>query len=301
MTDRFDLICSALQRCLPGGILLREEPLAKHTSFHIGGPCRIFAQPASAEELAAAMAFLRGESVPFALLGNGTNVLCADEGFDGVIVHTGLLQQLCVTGTQITAECGVLLSKLANTAAASGLTGLEFAHGIPGSVGGAISMNAGAYGGEMVQVTDSVTYLTTDGEIRTVPGADCDFSYRHSRFQNGETVLSAVFRLTEGDEKAIRDTMADLNRRRREKQPLELPSAGSAFKRPVGGYAAAMIDQCGLRGYRVGNAAVSEKHTGFIVNLGGATCADVLAVMDAVREKVSAQCGVLLEPEIRRI
>ena len=204
-------------------------------------------------------------------------------------------------GERIIAEAGASLGYIASTACNAGLTGLEFAHGIPGSVGGAVSMNAGAYGGEMVQVTESVTFLTPDGELCTVPGAACDFSYRHSRFQNGEIVVSAVFRLTEGDERAIRDTMAELNRRRREKQPLELPSAGSAFKRPVGGYAAAMIDQCGLRGYRVGNAAVSEKHAGFIVNLGGATCADVLAVMNGVRETVNAQLGVLLEPEIRRI
>ena len=225
----------------------------------------------------------------------------ADEGYGGFVLKlAGEMDQVREVNRRLVAGSAMLLSRLAWAALGRGLAGLEFAHGIPGSLGGAITMNAGAYGGEMAQVVTAVTCLTRTGELQTVPADRCAFSYRHSAFSDGSRlILKAEFSLPQGDPEEIRAKIEDLAQRRREKQPLEYPSAGSMFKRPPGHFAAALIDQCCLKGLTVGGAQVSEKHAGFVVNRGGATCADVLALVDQVRERVLRQTGVELEMEVR--
>ena len=256
-----------------------NEPLSAHCTFKIGGPADVFVQPETEEQLCRVIALCKACDVKYYLLGNGSNILFEDAGYRGA---------------------GLKLSALCKAALDSSLTGLEFAYGIPGTVGGAVYMNAGAYGGEMKDVLVSVTYLTREGEIVTEDAANLDLSYRHSIFEeNGGCILSAKFHLKRGDSAAIKARMDELMQKRIDKQPLDKPSAGSTFKRPVGAFAAALIDQCGLRGYRHGGAAVSEKHCGFVVNLGGATCADVLALCDEVRAIVKEKTGYDLEKEIR--
>ena len=284
------------------GIAYKEnEPLAAHCTFKIGGPARLFVQPVDHAQLCRTVALCKAQGVRYYLLGNGSNILFADEGYDGAVLDISSMQDAVeVHGTQLTAGAGVRLSALCKTALEHSLTGLEFAYGIPGTVGGAVYMNAGAYGGEMKDVLASVTYLTREGEIVTEDAANLDLSYRHSIFEeNGGCILSAKFHLKRGDSAAIKARMDELMQKRIDKQPLDKPSAGSTFKRPVGAFAAALIDQCGLRGYRHGGAAVSEKHCGFVVNLGGATCADVLALCDEVRAVVKEKTGYDLEKEIR--
>ena len=284
------------------GIAYKEnEPLAAHCTFKIGGPARLFVQPVDHAQLCRTVALCKAQGVRYYLLGNGSNILFADEGYDGAVLDISSMQDTVeVHGTQLTAGAGVRLSALCKTALEHGLTGLEFAYGIPGTVGGAVYMNAGAYGGEMKDVLVSATYLTREGEIVTEDAANLDLSYRHSIFEeNGGCILSAKFHLKRGDSAAIKARMDELMQKRIDKQPLDKPSAGSTFKRPVGAFAAALIDQCGLRGYRHGGAAVSEKHCGFVVNLGGATCADVLALCDEVRAIVKEKTGYDLEKEIR--
>ena len=284
------------------GIAYKEnEPLAAHCTFKIGGPARLFVQPVDHAQLCRTVALCKAQGVRHYLLGNGSSILFADEGYNGVVLDISSMQDTVeVHGTQLTAGAGVRLSALCKTALEHGLTGLEFAYGIPGTVGGAVYMNAGAYGGEMKDVLVSVTYLTREGEIVTEDAANLDLSYRHSIFEeNGGCILSAKFHLKRGDSAAIKARMDELMQKRVDKQPLDKPSAGSTFKRPVGAFAAALIDQCGLRGYRHGGAAVSEKHCGFVVNLGGATCADVLALCDEVRAVVKEKTGYDLEKEIR--
>ena len=288
-----------LRARFPGVELLENEPMKNHISFRLGGPAALLLQPGTAEEAAALLRFLRERGVPAFVMGNGTNLLFPDEGYDGAVVRTARLAAMTEAAGVVTAGCGALLSRLAVFARDRGLTGLEFAHGIPGSLGGAVMMNAGAYGGEIKDVVFETLYLSRDGETRLCRGVEHDFGYRHSRFTEGELVLEARLRLTPGEPEAIGAKMAELAAKRRASQPLDLPSAGSAFKRPQTGYAAALIDQAGLKGLRVGGAQVSEKHAGFIVNAGGATCADVLRLMELVRERVLADSGVELEPEIR--
>ena len=281
-----------LSAALPGVELLPGEPMARHTSFRIGGPAEVLARPSSEGELISVLRLCRAEVIPCRILGGGTNILAPDEGIPGVVVSVrGLDRIRPVSDTELEAGCGVSLARLANYARKRGLTGLEFAHGIPGTVGGGMYMNAGAYGGEMVQVAVSARFLR---------GEDMGLSYRHSAFMEREgVILSARFRLAPGDPEAILARMKELSEKRRASQPLDLPSAGSAFKRPVGGYTAALIQNAGLKGFRVGGAAVSEKHSGFVVNLGGATAADVLELLDQVRARVLADSGIALEPEIR--
>ena len=284
------------------GIAYREnEPLAAHCTFKIGGPADVFAQPETEEQLCRTIALCKECGVKYYLLGNGSNILFADEGFSGVVIDVSALDaEIAVEDTVLTAGAGVRLAALCKAALKHGLSGLEFAYGIPGTVGGAVYMNAGAYGGEMKDVLDKVTYLTQDGQIVTEEAATLDLAYRHSIFEeNGGCILSAQFHLKRGDPEAIRARMNELMAKRVEKQPLDKPSAGSTFKRPAGAFAAALIDQCGLRGYRHGGAAVSEKHCGFVVNMGGATCADVLALCDEVRAIVKEKTGYELEKEIR--
>ena len=299
MVEQWDALCGAL--AAEGIAFTREEPLAGHTSFRIGGPARVFCMPASAGQLARALALCRAHSARWYFLGRGTNVLFADEGFDGVVVSSAALAGPPVfEGEAACAPAGLGLNALCKAAAARGLSGLEFAYGIPGSVGGAVYMNAGAYGGEMRDVLESVTALDGEGNIRTLPAGQLELGYRTSIFaRTGWFVLSARLRLAKGDRAQIEQAMDQLMARRAEKQPLDKPSAGSAFKRPQGAFAGALIDQCGLRGRRIGGAAVSEKHCGFLVNLGGASCADVLALADLVQKTVREQTGYRLEMEIR--
>ena len=289
-------------RLQAAGIAYREqEPLAAHTTFKIGGPAAVFVQPADEAQLCQAVRLCRELAVPCYLLGNGSNILFGDRGYAGAVVSlAGMKREVRREGDTLTAPAGMQLSVLCTAALRAGLTGLEFAYGIPGTVGGAVYMNAGAYGGEMKDVLASVRYLTADGQIVEAPAAELDLGYRHSVFEsNGGCILSAAVRLAPGDPEAIAARMDDLMGRRRDKQPLDKPSAGSTFKRPVGAFAGALIEQCGLRGYRHGGAAISEKHCGFVVNLGGATCADVLALCAEVQKIVKDQTGFALEKEIR--
>ena len=290
------------ERLEAAALLYREqEPLAGHTTFKIGGPAAVFVQPADEAQLCAAVALCRELAVPYYILGNGSNVLFGDKGWAGaVICLAGMKGGVLREGNTLTAPAGLPLSALCTAAWEAGLAGLEFAYGIPGTVGGAVYMNAGAYGGEMKDVLLSVRYLTAEGQIEEAPAEGLDLGYRHSIFEsNGGCIMSAQVRLEAGDPAAIRARMDELMGRRRDKQPLDKPSAGSTFKRPAGAFAGALIEQCGLRGHRHGGAAISEKHFGFVVNLGGATCADVLALCREVQQIVKEQTGYTLEKEIR--
>ena len=297
------------------GIAYKEnEPLSAHCTFRIGGPADVFILPENEAQLCAAIKLAKEANVKYYLLGNGSNILFEDAGYRGAVINVsamksaiGILENICFPGKDpaltydaVVVGADKMLSSLCMTALENSLTGLEFAYGIPGTVGGAVYMNAGAYGGEMKDVLVSVRYLTAEGEIVEIPAEQLDLSYRHSIFEeNGGCILSAKFHLARGNAADIRARMGDLMARRKDKQPLDKPSAGSTFKRPVGAFAAALIDQCGLRGYRHGGAAVSDKHCGFVVNLGGATCADVLALCDEVRAIVKEKTGYDLEKEIR--
>lgn len=279
-----------------------EEPMAKHTSFRIGGGAEVMAFPRDAGQLARLLEAAAELGVCPRILGAGTNVLAPDEGLPGLTICL----KDCLDGMErldenrIRVAAGVTMSRAAVFAANLGLSGLEFAHGIPGSVGGGVYMNAGAYGGELCQVVESVQIMDRHGALRRVSGENMGFSYRHSVLEEtGELVVSADFRLTAAPVEEIRARMKELIAKRSASQPLDLPSAGSAFKRPAQGYAAALIDQAGLKGYQVGGAGISSKHAGFAVNLGGATAADVRALLEQVSEKVYAASGIRLEPEIR--
>ena len=252
------------------------------------------------EQAAAVQAATEAGIAPF-FLGNGSNLLVADHGYEGFVLKACGLDQVREVNHRLRAESGITLARLANAALGRGLTGLEFAHGIPGTLGGAVVMNAGAYGGEMVQVLTAVTYLDGAGEEHTLPAAACALTYRHSRFSDRPDwlVLEAELELRPGDGEAIRARMDELAAKRREKQPLEWPSGGSTFKRPEGHFAAALIEGCGLKGVGIGGAQVSEKHAGFVVNRGGATADDVRRLMALVQETVLRETGVALEPEVR--
>ncbi|MEY8386722.1 UDP-N-acetylmuramate dehydrogenase [Oscillospiraceae bacterium 38-13] len=289
-----------MEAYLPDVELRREEPMSRHTSFRIGGPARRMALPDRGEQLVLLYALARDCGARPLVLGNGTNLLVPDRGLDRLVIGTGRLGSLEEAGV-LRAGCGVSLARLADFACRRGLTGLEFAHGIPGTVGGGVCMNAGAYGGEMKQVVTEVSVLFPEEGVRVLTGEELAFGYRRSFLtENPEAVvLSASFRLRPGDPEAIRAAMGELMARRRASQPLDLPSAGSTFKRPEGFYAGTLIDQCGLKGLTVGGAQVSEKHAGFVVNRGGATCADVRELIRQVQEAVREQTGVRLEPEVR--
>lgn len=302
--DIYSALMEELRRCCPGLELREREPMARHTSFRVGGPARLMALPRSAAEAAGAVRAARALGVEPFFMGNGSNLLVSDLGYEGFVVKTfDGLDELSADGTRLRAGSGVLLSRLARFALEQGLTGLEFAHGIPGSVGGAVVMNAGAYGGEMVQVLSSVTVLNGAGEIETMPTGACGLTYRHSVFSDcpERLILGAEFALVPGDREEIRTRMEELALRRKEKQPLDHPSAGSTFKRPEGHFAAALIDECGLKGMCVGGAQVSEKHAGFLVNRGGATCADLLDLISLVRDRVYQETGVTLELEVQTL
>lgn len=292
-----------LKEKMPGLTLLENEPMNVHSSFRIGGPVRALAVPEDVMSLSRVCAVLKENHLAPMILGNGTNILFPDEGLkDLFIISTEKLTKMfLLDGETIYAEAGVPLAKLAGFAHQNGLSGLEFASGIPGTLGGGVIMNAGAYGGEMKDAVESVVcYYVQDQRLYELDREQCRFEYRNSLFKKmgGCIVLSAVLKLKKGDSTEIAAKMRELNERRRDKQPLDLPSAGSAFKRPEGGYAAALIDECGLRGYTVGGAQISEKHAGFAVNIGGATSHDVYDLLKHVRDTVYLEKKVALEPEI---
>lgn len=294
----FDLLKEQLNTLCPQLDVRENEPLERHTSFHIGGPAALMALPATQEEAVLCVRTASKLGIEPFFMGNGSNLLAADHGVDRFIVKTSNLRRCEAEGNVITADSGITLARLAVFAREQGLTGLEFAHGIPGTLGGAVTMNAGAYGGEMAQVVRQVTVLTKDGEVEIL--YKFNFGYRHSAFSDGSRmILSAQMELATGEREQIAARMEELALQRQSKQPLEYPSAGSMFKRPEGYFAAALIDQCGLKGLAVGGAQVSEKHAGFVVNRGGATCADVLELVKQVKARVLEQTGVALEMEVK--
>ena len=280
-----------------------EEPMKNHTTFRIGGPAEIFVTPGSIGEVRDIIAVCRKQAVPYYVMGNGSNLLVSDRGYEGVIIQIFKeMNEIRIEGDTVAAQAGALLSAIANRALEEGLAGFEFASGIPGTLGGACIMNAGAYGGEMKDVVREVTLLTPEGEIRDVPGEQMEFGYRTSMAaRTGAVILAARIRLRRGDQEAIRARMEELREKRVSKQPLEYPSAGSTFKRPEGYFAGKLIQDAGLRGFTVGKAQVSEKHCGFVVNKGQATAADVTELMRRVSDKVEEQFGVRLEPEVKRL
>lgn len=283
--------------------VLINEPMSRHTTFRIGGPADYYVLPRTAEEIKALTALCKEASTPYYILGNGSNLLVGDKGFRGVIIQIYKnMNQIRIEEQKIYAQAGVLLSKIAASALEHGLTGFEFASGIPGTLGGAVMMNAGAYGGEMKQVLESVLVLTQDGETVTLAADELEMGYRTSIVaKNDYIVLEAVIRLESGEKEAIRSYMEELKGKRVTRQPLEYASAGSTFKRPEGYFAGKLIEDAGLRGFQVGNAQVSEKHCGFVINRGGATAAEVISLMEQVADKVEAMAGVRLEPEVKRI
>lgn len=280
--------------------VLEHEPLSRHTTFRVGGPADVLFLPESAEELTRAMELAREAGEDCLVIGNGSNLLVRDGGVRGLVIKlAGPMSSVSVAGTSLRAQAGASLSQVSRAALQASLTGLEFASGIPGSLGGGLAMNAGAYGGELSQVVREATVLL-DGMVQTLSREELAMGYRTTRvLREGGIVLSAVLDLKEGDASEIAATMDELNRRRREKQPLFFPSAGSTFKRPEGYFAGALIEQAGLKGYSIGGAQVSEKHAGFIVNRGGATAGELLRLIEHVQEKVYAQSGVRLETEVR--
>lgn len=287
---------------LPNLELRMNESMAKHTSFRIGGGAEVMAFPKTETELAELLKVSALLDCKCAILGAGTNVLAPDEGITGLVIclKDCLDGMEALSDTRIRVMAGVTMSRAAVFAANLGLSGLEFAHGIPGTIGGGIYMNAGAYGGEISQVCDRVEVMDRQGNSRWLRNAEMGFSYRHSVLETADDlVIAAEFTLTPAEPEAIKARMKELIGKRSASQPLNLPSAGSAFKRPKGGYAAALIDQAGLKGFRVGNAGISDKHAGFAVNLGGATANDVKELLQTVSDRVFEQSGIRLEPEIR--
>ena len=280
-----------------------NEPMSNHTSFKVGGPADILVAPYGISDLISIVELCRSEQVPFLVIGNGTNLIVRDKGIRGVVIKTAEhFKNYSVNGDIIEAESGILLSDLSKIALENGLTGLEFACGIPGTLGGAVVMNAGAYGGEMKNIVIKTCYLNTAGELKHVEGDNHLFGYRTSFIQKeGGIVLKTYMKLDKGNKDNIKNQMDDLDKKRSNTQPLEMPSAGSVFKRPEGHYTGPLIEQCGLKGYSMGGAQVSNKHCGFIVNKGDATASDILAVIKYVQERVKAQFGVQLEPEIKII
>ncbi len=290
---------------LPLDRILLNEGMREHTTFRIGGTADAVVAPKTEDELIAVVCFARQKRIPWYIIGNGSNLLVADDGVRGIVITTVALHRdepVTRAGNTLCATAGVRLSKLANFACENGLGGLAFAHGIPGTLGAAIGINAGAYGGEMKDVIETVTFLDGEGNRKVLRREDLDFGYRHSRFcGTDDVILSATLALTPASRDVIAAEMSELNEKRRAKQPLELPSAGSTFKRPIGGFAAQLIEECGLKGCRVGDAQVSEKHAGFVVNLGNATAEDVKQLMQHIIATVEKEKGITLEPEIRFI
>ena len=290
-----------LKQAVGAGIFLTDEPMSRHTTFRTGGPADIYIEPSGVEELKQVLDICREENVAYTIIGNGSNLLVGDGGYRGVLISFGKpFAQVTIEGAQVRTGAGALLSAVAKQVLNASLTGFEFAAGIPGTIGGAVVMNAGAYGGELCQVLREATVLTPEGEVKTLLAEELELGYRTSCVQkNGYIVLEAVLQLQPGNADDIRAVMDALASKRREKQPLEYPSAGSTFKRPEGHFAGRLIQDAGLRGFRVGGAQVSEKHCGFVINRDHATSAEILSLCRQVQEKVKAQSGVELELEVK--
>ncbi len=300
--DNFGLLIQEIKKCLPGLELSENEPMRAHCSFKIGGNASAMAKPSSIEETEKLSEFLRQKGVRPLIIGNGTNLLVTDEPLRRFVIKMSdgmsTIENRGETG--VYALCGVSLAKLAVYCAHTSLTGLEFAHGIPGTLGGAACMNAGAYGGEMKQVLHSVTFLDGDIKISEKTGDELDMSYRHSAFSDSDAlILGCELLLNRGEETAILDKMRELSEKRRASQPLDKPSAGSTFKRPQKGYAAALIEEAGLKGFTIGDAQVSDKHAGFVINRGKASFEDVRRLMEYIKETVYKNTGIELEPEVK--
>lgn len=279
---------------------IENEPLCKHTSFKIGGNAELFVTVYNVEQLKEVLSVCKQNDIPLFVLGKGSNLLISDNGMTGVVLSLdGDFKDISIKENRITAGAGVNLAKLCTFALSESLSGLEFAYGIPGSVGGAAYMNAGAYDGEMKNVVYSVTHITRDGELVTLKGDELDLSYRHSVYKtNDNIILFVTVELIKADAEAIKEKMDDFMNRRKSKQPLEYPSAGSVFKRPQGNFAGTLIEQCGLKGKTIGGAQVSQKHAGFIINVGTATCEDVINLIEYVQKTVQENTGYFLEREI---
>ena len=307
MQKELSQVIESIRKTVPEGRVLMEEPMSSHTSFRIGGPARAFVKVNNEEELAGVLAAVTEAEAEHMLIGNGSNLLVSDAGYPGIMIKMGgdfeAVEQDENDPCVVKAGAAALMSRTSAFLTEHGLSGFEFASGIPGSIGGAGFMNAGAYGGEIRDVVGSVRVMDPDGSnIRELSNEEMDFSYRHSMAEEeGVIILSAMMELSADDPAEIAARVSELQNKRNSKQPVNYPSAGSTFKRPVGGYAAALIEQSGLKGYRVGGAEVSQKHSGFVINTGGASCEDVLSVMRHVREKVYADSGIMLEPEVRLI
>lgn len=293
-------ILELLKKEIPDIDAVLGEPMKNHTSFRIGGNADIFVSVKNENEIISSLSFFKKHSIPVTVIGNGSNLLVSDDGIEGAVICIGrAFSNITVTGNEIFAESGAMLSRIANVALEHELTGFEFASGIPGTLGGAVVMNAGAYGGEMKDCVAVTRYIDTDGKLCECSGDEHGFSYRKSRFTNGEIILTVALKLQHGNYDEIKETMRSLNEKRREKQPLEYPSAGSTFKRPEGAFAAKLIDDAGLRGFAIGDAMVSDKHCGFVINKGGATCGDVKALMAHIHSVVKDKFGFELEPEVK--
>lgn len=292
-----------LKKILPEDFIRIEEPMDRHTTFRVGGPADYFLTPGTGEEIRRIVACCKEHGVPYYVMGNGSNLLVSDDGYRGVVIQIyRSMNRITVEGNRITAQAGALLSAIAGSALENGLTGFEFAAGIPGTLGGACVMNAGAYGGEMKDVLNQVLVMSLDGEVFTIPAEELEMGYRTSIIaKKGYIVLEAVIELSAGEVQVIKTQMDDLKERRVSKQPLEFPSAGSTFKRPEGYFAGKLIQDSGLRGFQVGGAQVSEKHCGFVINKDHATAADIAELMRQVSEKVDREFGVRLEPEVKRL
>ena len=283
--------------------VMKDEPMKKHTTFRIGGPADYFVTPESKEEIQAIVELCKKEEIPYSVIGNGSNLLVGDKGYRGVIIQIFKeMNQIQIEGELVKAQAGALLSAIASKALEAGLAGFEFAAGIPGALGGACVMNAGAYGGEMKDVLREVTVLTPEGEVLAIPDEELELGYRTSIIaKKGYIVLEAVMRLQKGEKEEIKARMDELKEKRISKQPLEYPSAGSTFKRPEGYFAGKLIQDAGLQGFSVGGAQVSMKHCGFVINKDNATAADVAELMRKVSEQVEEKFGVRLEPEVKRL
>ena len=294
---------SRLAKILPENRIMKEEPMRLHTTFRAGGPARFFVVPETAQQLRQIVRCCQEEEVAYYIIGNGSNLLVSDQGYEGVVIQIFReMNRIEVQGEVITAQAGALLSAVASRALEAGLTGFEFAAGIPGTLGGACVMNAGAYGGEMKDVLKEVQVLTRQGEIITLQKEQLEMGYRTSVIAREQyIVLEAAIKLEKGDVQAIRDRMEDLKNRRVTKQPLEYPSAGSTFKRPEGYFAGKLIQDAGLRGFQVGGAQVSEKHCGFVINKDHATAGEINELIRQIQEKVKEDSGVELETEVKRL
>lgn len=299
--ERYRELLNCLKEFILEEQVLPNESMKKHTSFKIGGKADIMLLPKDYMQLGRMIKSCRQFNIPYFIMGNGSNLLVSDKGIRGVVIKTyNCLSHIKVDGNIIECEAGVLLSKLANTAMQHGLTGLEFASGIPGTLGGAVVMNAGAYDGEMKDVITETKYFDEEGNICTVVGEQHQFGYRESMFQGTEKIIiCSKLHLEHGDKQKIKEKMDELNRRRRDKQPLEMPSAGSVFRRPEGYYAGKLIQDSGLKGYRIGDAEVSQKHCGFIVNRGNATAQDVYDLIKHIQDTVQQKFGVELKTEVK--